>query len=37
VLNRLQELSRRQQDVNERLKELQTALQAARTEQERKT
>ena len=35
VLNRLQELSRRQQDVNERLKELQTALQAARTEQEK--
>ena len=35
VLNRLQELARRQQDVNERLKELQTALQAARTEQEK--
>jgi hypothetical protein len=35
VLNRLQELARRQQDVNARLKELQTALQAARTEQEK--
>jgi hypothetical protein len=35
VLNRLQELARRQQDVNERLKELQTALQAARTEPEK--
>lgn len=35
VLNRLQELARRQQDVNDRLKELQTALQAARTEQEK--
>jgi len=35
VMNRLGELARRQQDVNERLKELQTALQAARTEQER--
>lgn len=35
VLNRLQELARRQQDVNERLKELQSALQEARTEQER--
>lgn len=35
VLNRLQELSRRQQDVNERLKELQTALEAARTAQEK--
>ena len=35
VLNRLQELARRQQDVNERLKELQTALQAAKTEQEK--
>jgi len=35
VMNRLQELARRQQDVNERLKELQTALQEARTEQER--
>jgi hypothetical protein len=35
VLNRLQELSRRQQDVNERLKELQTSLEAARTAQEK--
>jgi hypothetical protein len=35
VMNRLQELARRQQDLNERLKELQTALQEARTEQER--
>jgi len=35
VMNRLQELARRQQDLNERLKELQTALQEARTEAER--
>jgi hypothetical protein len=35
VMNRLQELARRQQDLNERLKELQTALQEAKTEQER--
>lgn len=35
VMNRLQELARRQQDFNERLKELQTALQEARTEAER--
>lgn len=35
ILNRLQELARRQQDVNERLKELQTSLQAANTEKER--
>jgi hypothetical protein len=35
IMNRLQELARRQQDLNERLKELQTALQEARTEQER--
>src|ERR1044071_1531621 len=35
VMNRLQELARRQQDLNDRLKELQTALQQARTEQER--
>jgi hypothetical protein len=35
VMNRLQELARRQQDLNERLKELQTALQETRTEQER--
>ncbi|HRZ36912.1 MAG TPA: hypothetical protein P5534_11170 [Candidatus Paceibacterota bacterium] len=35
VLNRLQELARRQQDLNERLRELQTALDEARTEPER--
>ncbi len=35
VMNRLQELARRQQDLNERMKELQTSLQEARTEQER--
>jgi hypothetical protein len=35
VMNRLQELARRQQDVNERLKELQASLQEAKTEQER--
>ena len=35
VMNRLQELARRQQDVNERLKEMQTALQEARTDQQR--
>src|SRR5438876_6861564 len=35
VMNRLQELARRQQDLNDRLKELQTALQDARTDQER--
>lgn len=35
VLNRLQELARRQNDLNERLKELQTALAAAQTEAER--
>lgn len=35
ILNRLQELARRQQDVNERLNELQTALQEAKTEAER--
>jgi hypothetical protein len=33
--DRLKELSQRQQDLNERLRELQTALQAARTDQER--
>src|SRR6266700_1096896 len=32
VLNRLKELAQRQQDLNERLKELQTALQEAKTE-----
>lgn len=35
ILSRLQELARRQQDVNERLKDLQSALQEAATEQER--
>lgn len=35
IMNRLQELARRQQDLNDRLKELQTALQEARTERER--
>jgi predicted nuclease with TOPRIM domain len=35
VMNRLQELARRQQDLNERLKELQTSLQEAQTEQQR--
>ena len=35
VLSRLKELARRQQDLNERLRELQTALTEARTEAER--
>ena len=35
VLSRLKELAQRQQDMNERLKELQTALQEAKTEKER--
>jgi hypothetical protein len=35
ILDRLKELARRQEDVNERLKELQTALTAAKTESER--
>ena len=35
ILNRLKELAQRQQDINERLKELQTALQAAKTEKEK--
>jgi len=35
ILNRLKELAQRQQDINERLKELQNALQAARTEKEK--
>jgi hypothetical protein len=35
ALNRLRELARRQQDVNDRLRELQAALQAAQTEPER--
>jgi len=35
VLNRLRELAQRQSDLNERLKELQSALEAAKTEQAR--
>lgn len=35
MLNRLKELAQRQQDFNDRLQELQTALQAARTEEEK--
>ncbi len=35
VMNRLQELAKRQQDLNDRLKELQTALQESKTDQER--
>jgi hypothetical protein len=35
LLNRLKELAQRQQDVNERLKELQTALQQAQTEEQK--
>ena len=35
VLNRLRELAQRQADVNERIKELQSALEAARTPQSR--
>lgn len=35
VLNRLKELAQRQEDLNERLKELQTALQEAKSEEER--
>lgn len=35
AFNRLKELAQRQQDVNERLKELQAALQAAQSEPER--
>ena len=35
VVNRLKELAQRQQDLNQRLKELQTALQEARDERER--
>ncbi len=35
ILNRLKEMAQRQQDINERLKELQTALQAAKTEKEK--
>jgi DNA-binding transcriptional regulator YbjK len=33
--NRLQELARRQQDITDRLKELQTALQEAKSEKEK--
>jgi hypothetical protein len=35
VLNRLQELARRQQDLNDRLKEVQASLQQARSEPEK--
>lgn len=35
ILNRLKELSQRQQDLNQQLKELQAALQAAKTEEEK--
>jgi hypothetical protein len=35
AFNRLQELARRQQDINEQLKELQSALQEAASEEER--
>jgi len=35
VLNRLRELAQRQHDLNERLKELQSALEEARTEQQK--
>lgn len=35
ILNRLRELARRQQDLNDRLRELQAALEAARTPEER--
>ncbi len=35
VMNRLQELARRQTDLNDRLKELQSALQEAKTDEER--
>ena len=35
ILNRLRELARRQNDLNERVKELQTALQKAGTEEEK--
>jgi hypothetical protein len=35
LANRLKELAQRQQDMNDRLRELQTALQAAKTDQER--
>jgi len=35
ILNRLKELAQRQQDINERLKELQNSLQAAKTEEQK--
>jgi hypothetical protein len=35
ILNRLKELAQRQQDINEKLKELQNSLQAAQTEQQK--
>jgi hypothetical protein len=35
VLNRLKELAQRQADINERVKELQTAMEEAKTEKER--
>ena len=35
VADRLKQLAQRQQDLNDRMRELQTALQAARTDQER--
>ena len=35
ILNRLKELSQRQQDLNQQLKELQASLQAAKTEEEK--
>jgi hypothetical protein len=35
VLNRLKELAQRQQDINERVKELQNAIEEAKTEKER--
>ncbi len=35
ILNRLKELAQRQQDINEKLKELQTALQEAKTDREK--
>ena len=35
VMNRLQELARRQNDINERLKEIQAALQEAKTEEQK--
>ncbi len=35
ILNRLKELAQRQNDINERVKELQTAMQEAKTEKEK--